>query len=132
MTPIGISRASQKMEELMAFYSKSIGISMLKNFTYDDGTKHLVYMWDYPTKGIQINFWIDRPTSADAKFTPKMFENYMRSVHNEIMVSDVCGFDQWMDNHYAYDKGPGSGGKPTYLDLYTEHAKKMGLQYHWW
>ena len=50
------------------------------------------------------------------------------------MVSDVCGFDQWIDNHYAYDGkvGPGSGGPPTYLDVYANHAKSLGLQYHWW
>jgi hypothetical protein len=38
-----------------------------------------------------------------------MFENYTRSVHEKYMVSDVCGFDQYMDNHYAYD-GMGGGG----------------------
>ena len=57
----------------------------------------------------------------------------MRSVHKEVMVSDVCGFDQWIDNHYAYDgMGGGGGGPPTFLDVYANHAKSLGLQYHWW
>jgi len=67
-------------------------------------------MWEKPEKGIQINFFVDRPTSPEAKFTPKMFEDYMRSVHKEYMVSDVCGFDQWIDNHYACDNVHGHGG----------------------
>ena len=40
-----------------------------------------------------MNFMIGKPTAEGAKFTPKMFEDYMRSVHDKIMVSDVCGFD---------------------------------------
>jgi len=50
-------------------------------------------MWKKPEVGVQINFFVDRPEREGAKFTPKMFENYMRSVHEKYMVSDVCGFD---------------------------------------
>lgn len=50
--PIGISRASAREAEIKAFYSKSIGIELLREHSYADGSKHLVYMWDKPTKGI--------------------------------------------------------------------------------
>lgn len=44
------------MDEIEKFYVKSIGVTQLKSHTYSDGTKHLVYMWDVPTNGIQMNF----------------------------------------------------------------------------
>lgn len=57
-----------------------------------------------------------------------MFEDYMRSVHDKVMVSDVCGFDQWIDNHYAYDGKRCIGcPQPTNIDDYAAHAKKLGL-----
>lgn len=90
---IGISRVSNREDEIKAFYDKKIGIELLREAKYADGSKHLVYMWDKPTKGIQINFIIGKPTAEGAKFTPTMFEDYMRSVHKKTMVSDVCGFD---------------------------------------
>jgi len=93
LTAIGISRATARMSEIKAFYTKNIGIEMLTEKTYEDGSSNHIYMWDKPTKGIQISFWQGRKTGEGAKFTPKMFEDYMRSVHDKIMVSDVCGFD---------------------------------------
>ena len=47
------------------------------------------------------------------------------------MTTEVCGFDQWMDNHYAYDGNP-HNNKTHYLDAYAQKAQKMGLQYQWW
>lgn len=129
---LGISRATARMDEVEAFYVESIGIKKIKSHTYSDGTQHLVYMWDKPTAGIQINF-ISRPAKEGAAWTPKMFEDYMRDTHKKYMVSDVCGFDQYIDNHYAYDgEGGGGSGPPTDLDVYSRHVKKLGLQYHWW
>jgi hypothetical protein len=52
LTAIGISRATNRLSEIMAFYSESIGISQIKNHIYSDGSEHLVYMWNKPTKGI--------------------------------------------------------------------------------
>ena len=52
-------------------------------------------------------------------------------MHRRIMVSPVCGFDQWIDNHYAYD-GDARLGFQTDLSVYANHVEKLGLQYHWW
>lgn len=93
LTAIGVSRATNRLEEVNAFYSKDIGIDLLAEKSYDDGSSNHIYMWNQPTKGIQINFYANRKVSDDAKFTPKMFEDYMRATHKKVMVSDVCGFD---------------------------------------
>lgn len=74
-----------------------------------------------------MNF-VQRPDKEGAKFTVKDYEDYMRATHEKYMVSDVCGFDQYIDNHYAYDGiGGGGSGPPTDLDVYSRHFKKLGL-----
>ena len=44
------------------------------------------------------------------------------------MKTEVCGFDKWIDNHYAYDGIPKHlYNKTLYLDEYAQKAEKMGL-----
>ena len=43
------------------------------------------------------------------------------------MVSGVCGFDQWIDNHIAID----TRSSPT-LDEVAEIFEAEGYYYHWW
>lgn len=62
-------------------------------------------------------------------------ETYIRDTHDEIMISNVCGNDQWMDNHYAYDAD--DDAIPNVYDRYdmsnyADHADALGLPYHWW
>ena len=54
----------------------------------------------------------------------------MHEVHKEVIKSNVCGFDQWADNHYAFD---GVGGDPSSPDIYqyVQKAESMGLPYRW-
>lgn len=93
LTAIGISRATARLDEVKAFYSTDIGIDMLSEKNYADGSQHLIYMWNIPKKGIQMNFWANTKMPDGAKFTPKDFEDYMRATHDKIITSDVCGFD---------------------------------------
>lgn len=58
-----------------------------------------------------------------------MYENFVKKVHNDIILSNICGFDKWMDNHYAYD---GIGGGPLNLDEYAKHFEDRNLPYRWW
>ena len=43
-------------------------------------------------------------------WTPEDLEIYINNVHDEFMLSPTCGFDQWIDNHFAIDANPFSGG----------------------
>ena len=48
------------------------------------------------------------------------------------MISEVCGFDQWTDNNYAYDGlGPEKNPK-NFLNVFKDHAESMNLPYRWW
>lgn len=52
LIPIGISRATNRLDEIRAFYSESIGVKLLTENTYYDGTTHITYMWNEPEKGL--------------------------------------------------------------------------------
>ena len=43
-------------------------------------------------------------------WTPEDLEIYINNVHDEFMHSPTCGFDQWIDNHFAIDANPMNGG----------------------
>jgi len=48
------------------------------------------------------------------------------------MITDVCGFDQFIDNHYAIDFPHQRGSKTVSLDAFASNFKAHGLPYHWW
>ena len=45
---------------------------------------------------------------------------------NAVMVSGLCGFDQWIDNHLAID-----GHQGLLLDELAEQFELGGYYYHW-
>merc|ERR1711892_368929 len=59
-------------------------------------------------------------------------EIYINNVHNEFMHSPTCGFDQWIDNHYAIDANPMGGGNPPTLDDILPKLDAAGYHYHIW
>lgn len=67
--------------------------------------------------------------SDDMEWTIKHFEMMLDEVHKKYIVSNICGFDQWIDNHFAYD---GAMGRGKDLDDYADHFEKNGLLYRWW
>ena len=50
----------------------------------------------------------------------------MNNVHDEIMQSPLCGFDQWIDNHIAID------APVPYLDDILPKFDELGIHYHIW
>ena len=120
------------MDDIIKFYDKDIGIQLLTDKTYEDGSKLKVFMFDWPHKGVQLHF-IQPAAKPEGKiervdddhFTVKDYEDYMHSVHKEVIKSDICGFDQWFDNHYAYDQ--------QHMDnsVFVAKAESMGYQYRW-
>ena len=46
LTPMKVSRGTARMEEVKKYYTKAIGVDMLYNKTYADGTEHVIYMYE--------------------------------------------------------------------------------------
>lgn len=67
--------------------------------------------------------------AEDMEWTVSHFEQFLDKTHRENIKSDICGFNQWIDNHYAYD---GQHGQVTkYLDDYAKHFKAQDLPFRW-
>ena len=54
------------------------------------------------------------------------FEIYINNVHDDVMLTPTCGFDQWVDNHIAID-----ASTPT-LDDILPKLEEAGIHYHLW
>jgi len=63
------------------------------------------------------------------EWTVKHFEMFLNETHHDNVKSPICGFNQWIDNHYAYD---GARGQGAYLDVFAAQFEKFGLPYRWW
>ena len=56
LTPIKISRATARMEDIKKWYNTGIGAKHLLTKKGDDGSETAIYMYDQPTDGVQIHF----------------------------------------------------------------------------
>jgi len=79
-----------------------------------------------------MTFWSGReaenPIDDDDLWTVELWETYVRAVHDETYSSNVCGNDQWMDNHYSWDPSIWDSD----IQIFADQAEKLGLKYHWW
>jgi len=123
LTPIRVSRVISKPGLVDTFWKEILGSEEIFQQTYDDGVS--VQEIIPPHSTVHVQFWSGRSTSED--FTVHDFEKYVNSVHEDVMINGVCGFDQWVDNHIAVD----GHGSPTLSDLATLFQRN-GLHYHWW
>lgn len=56
--PIKISRATKSLEAVKKFYSKDIGVTMVHNQKYADGSELAIFTFDIPSDvAIQLHFW---------------------------------------------------------------------------
>jgi len=146
-TMVKISRATANMAAVKEYYSL-IGASVLVDTTYTDGVSVLEAVI-VDEANIHLQFWdhtgADRrrleasgnATALDSKKKPSAaywsvadFESYLNDVHAETLISDVCGFNQLMDNHIAYNV------KPRYdqrdLSDIADTLTDAGHLVHWW
>lgn len=52
LTPLKISRATARMEDLKAYYTSEIGVKLVYNHTYEDGSEHAIFMYEIPVKSV--------------------------------------------------------------------------------
>jgi len=129
LTPIKISRAVSSVDLVQEFYIDILGSSEVIDHTFDDGVKLKVI--NAPQSTIHLQFWEGVPTGGNG-WAPEDLEIYINNVHDEFMHSPTCGFDQWIDNHYAIDANPMGGGNPPTLDDILPKLDAAGYHYHIW
>eukprot|EP00091_Calanus_sinicus_P019818 TRINITY_DN512_c0_g1_i3.p1 TRINITY_DN512_c0_g1~~TRINITY_DN512_c0_g1_i3.p1 ORF type:complete len:231 (-),score=55.12 TRINITY_DN512_c0_g1_i3:315-1007(-) len=115
LTPMKISRAVSSIDLVKDFYIDILGSTEVWEETFDDGVKLKVI--NAPQSSIHLQFWEGVPTGGNG-WTPEDLEIYINNVHDEFMLSPTCGFDQWIDNHFAIDANPMGGANPPTLMTY--------------
>lgn len=138
LTPLKISRATTRLDAVVAFYTDVFGADILyrqaepqsgrmvtlklPDTTYGRSLVHL-QLWERPTLRVDAS-WTDSDCSH---WTVRKLEDYMLSVHNKYMHSPTCGFDRWLDFHFSYDCLDEWCNEDTFVDKMKRH----GVQYRW-
>jgi len=122
ITPIRVSRAVTEFDE--RFWIDILGSTLIHEQTYPDGST--VHEITPPGSTVHVQFWSGRQSGND-DFTVKEYEDYINSVHDDVMINGVCGFDQWIDNHIAIDDRSG-----LTLTQVAHYLEIYGYHYHWW
>lgn len=52
LIPLKVSRSTERMDEVKNFYTPDIGVSMIDNRHFSDGSELAVFMYDKPYNGI--------------------------------------------------------------------------------
>jgi len=123
LTPIKVSRAVSNVDKVASFYMDIINSTEVYEKTFADDVK--VKIINAPGSTVHLQFW-EGVTTGGNGWTAEDLEIYLNNVHDEIMVSPTCGFDQWIDNHIAID-----ALIPT-LDEVIPKLKETEVPYHIW
>lgn len=124
--PLKISRGSHRIDHDVEFMKDIMGAKQTSRQKVNGVT---TVSFDYTTTSskaaVQIQL-VERPGATTKTQDIKSYYEYMMSVHKKVMTSAVCGFDKWLDNHYAFDQQTKS------LDTFVAKFKKHNVLYHVW
>jgi len=99
--PIALSRAVTDFDGVKKFYGDVMGGTVVQQTSYhEDGSEWLVMQ--LPNALTHIHF-VKRPEKANSTFTVADFIKVHTDAHDKYIESPTCGFDQWADDHWAYD-----------------------------
>lgn len=125
MTPLWISRASSDADRDANWYARHFDASTLLNETGKDNNGDKVqyrYLIINPSNYIypwELHF-VQRAPSAVGGMTVADIEGYYKEVHRSSILSPVCGFDTWMDNHFGLDIPPDYTSKGSVANYYLD------------
>jgi len=100
MYPITLSRAVTDMAAMKTFYETVMGGVVLRDQAYDDGSHWVTIKF---TDALAHMQFVKRPERANSSFTVQNFIDVHNKAHDEAILSPLCGFDQYIDDHWAYD-----------------------------
>lgn len=99
--PIALSRAVTDLDKMKEFYGDVMGGTVVQQTTYEeDGSEWLVM--SLPNALTHVHF-VKRPEKANSTFTVADFIKVHTDAHDKYIKGPLCGFDQWADDHWAYD-----------------------------
>ena len=122
LAPLKVSRATTKLDRLVPFYVDVFGARVLHETPPTrDGTRGVTLLLpdtEYGRSLVHLQLWERRalssaaaaatsaapaPCAADDTWSVHAWERMLLDAHAKVMVSPTCGFDRWLDYHFAYD-----------------------------
>lgn len=85
-----VSRATTKIDEMVSFYTETIGGSVTKRGVTTKGVEYAIVKLDHADA--QLHF-IKRDAPKGAEFTVEDFETTINTIHDRYVKSVNCGFD---------------------------------------
>jgi len=123
LTPIKVSRAVSSIQLVAPFYIDILESTEVHEEVFEDGEKLKII--NAPGSTVHLQFWEGVPTGGNG-WTAEDLEIYFNNVHDDIMLTPTCGFDQWIDNHIAIDT------IALTLDEIIPKLDDSGVHYHMW
>jgi len=123
LTPLKVSRAVSSIDLVSPYYTDILGGTEVHTEVWQDGTKLKII--NAPSSTVHLQFWEGVPTGGNG-WSAEDLEIYINNVHDDVMESPLCGFDQWIDNHIAID------ALAPHLDDILPKLDAAGLHYHIW
>jgi len=138
LTPLKISRATYKIDEVEAWYTRVMNATVLKRVKFDEGGEKLVLKLPDVSTGrstVQLQFWSPNPsddvsltsTSACGGWTVRSWEAYMNTVARDEIRSPTCGFPKVLDFHFSYD----CVDEHCVVDDVVDQLTALGAKYRW-
>ena len=149
LTPLKVSRATTKLDEVRAFYTAVFNASVLRNETLPDGARKLVLkMPDVSTgrSSVHLQFWSPPPDAdvtsnlgtpgvaaqplsrgACTGWTVGSWEAYLYGVSQSQIRSPTCGFPKSLDFHFSFD----CVDEDCVLDPIAARLDRIGAPYRW-
>ena len=151
LSPLKISRATHKLDEVASFYDGIFGATVLLRQRLKDGGEKLVIKMPDTSTGpstIHLQFWKPAPTPGDnlrvavstttcGGWTVASWETYLNACLTTEIRSPTCGFPKVLDFHFSYDCLDPSCVLDTVADALTaRHAPfrwaYIGGERPWW
>lgn len=121
-----VSHFVSDLERSHAFQTDVLGMTQIDEFVRGDDLTR-VYVTapnsDAPFAAVQVHLTY-RPEVAGEAFSVRDFEDVLNAAHDATLVDAYCGFDTWLDFHYAVS-GTGISVKD-----FMARCDAAGLKYH--
>ena len=131
LTPVAVSKATSDMGAIDAYYTDILGATASFKATSTKSTDMKLTHYTLPSAAVRIRFVERAATKTTGDLTVKEWETKKMAAHKQLRTGNLCGFNKWYDNHYAWDQGPGAQNQ---ISLNTMSAKwdAQGFPYKMW
>ena len=110
------------------FQTEVLGMTQVDEFLGDDGAVTRAYVQapnaDASFSMIQVHLSYKDESATRGDFKAKHFEDILNAAHDENLIDAYCGFDTWLDFHYAVS------GTSISVKEFISRAENGGYKYH--